>query len=43
MIDGEKLPYTIFEISVDQIYKGFIDGDTIRIKRLGGKLHCLTL
>lgn len=35
--DGEKLPYTIFEISVDQVYKGSIDGDTIRIKRLGGQ------
>lgn len=33
--DGEKLPYTIFEISVDQVYKGSIDGGTIRIKRLG--------
>lgn len=33
--DGEELPYTIFEISVDQVYKGSIDGDTIRIKRLG--------
>lgn len=35
--DGEELPYTIFEISVDQVYKGSIDGDTIRIKRLGGQ------
>lgn len=35
--DGEELSYTIFEISVDQVYKGSIDGDTIRIKRLGGK------
>lgn len=36
-IDGGKLPYMIFEISVDQVYKGSIDGDTIRIKRLGGQ------
>lgn len=35
--DEEKIPYTIFEISVDQVYKGSIDGDTIRIKRLGGQ------
>lgn len=32
---AEKLPYTIFEISVGQVYKGSIDGDTIRIKRPG--------
>lgn len=35
--DGEEFSYTIFEISVDQVYKGSIDGDTIRIKRLSGK------
>lgn len=35
--DGEKFPYTIFEISVDQVYKGSMDGGTIRIKRLGGQ------
>lgn len=35
--DEEKIPYTIFEISVEQVYKGSIDGDTIRIKRPGGQ------
>lgn len=38
LLESSDIPYTIFEISVDQVYKGNVDGDTILIKRPGGKL-----
>lgn len=35
--ESEKIPYTIFEISVDQIYKGEVGNEEICVKRVGGE------
>ena len=38
LTNADPIPYTIFEIKVDTIYKGNIDGDRMMIKRPGGEL-----
>lgn len=36
--DAEAIPYTLYTVEVDKIYKGTIENDTITIKRPGGRL-----
>lgn len=36
--ETSEIPYTIFQIKIDQVYKGNVDSDTISIKRLGGEV-----
>ena len=35
-VDDEKMPYTLYTVDVDKIYKGSIESSTIIIKRAGG-------
>lgn len=36
--ESPLIPYTIYTIQTDQVYKGEIENNTIEIKRLGGEL-----
>lgn len=36
---GELIPYTIYEIRVEDVYKGNADDDTICIKQPGGQIN----
>lgn len=38
LADSPDLPYTIYKIKIDKVYKGQITSDTIEVKRLGGKI-----
>lgn len=35
-VDGEEMPYTLYTIDVDKVYKGSIESSTIIVKRAGG-------
>ena len=35
-VDDEKMPYTLYTIDVDKVYKGSIESSTIIVKRAGG-------
>ena len=35
-VDNEKMPYTLYTVDVDKVYKGSIESSTIIIKRAGG-------
>ena len=35
---GQDIPYTIYEIKIENVYKGTVDGDTICIKQPGGQV-----
>ena len=35
-VDDEEMPYTLYTIDVDKVYKGSIESSTIIVKRAGG-------
>ena len=35
---GAEIPYTIFDISIEKVYKGNVESSSISIKRPGGKI-----
>ena len=35
-VDNEEIPYTLYTIDVDKVYKGSIDSSSIIVKRAGG-------
>ena len=35
---GDPLPYTVYQVSVEKIYKGGWDDETVPVKVLGGEL-----
>ena len=37
-VDNEEIPYTLYTIDVDKVYKGSIDSSSIIVKRAGGSL-----
>ena len=38
LAETSEVPYTIFVINIEQVYKGSVDSDSISIKRPGGKM-----
>ena len=38
LVEASEIPYTIFNISIEQLYKGNVESDSISIKRPGGKM-----
>lgn len=38
LAEASEIPYTIFDISIEQVYKGNVESNSISIKRPGGKM-----
>ncbi len=38
LVEATEIPYTIFDISIEQVYKGHVESNSISIKRPGGKM-----
>ena len=38
LVETSEIPYTIFDISIEQVYKGNEESNSISIKRPGGKM-----
>lgn len=38
LVEASEIPYTIFDISIEQVYKGNEESNSISIKRPGGKM-----
>jgi hypothetical protein len=38
LVEATEIPYTIFDISIEKVYKGNVESSSISIKRPGGKI-----
>ena len=38
LVEATEIPYTIFDISIEKVYKGNVESSLISIKRPGGKI-----
>lgn len=38
LVEASEIPYTIFNINIEQVYKGNVESDSLSIKRPGGKM-----